>query len=82
MSPVPLPVTAICVQAQTANISSRLLMFETARLPIQTARLPLVGNVRDIEVQKYKRGCYFGRNCHVLTCKITYFIYTVCPGPH
>ena len=33
--------TAICVQAQIANIFSRLFTFETARLPIQTARLPL-----------------------------------------
>ncbi len=36
-----LSLTAICVQPQTANISSRLFTFETARLPFQTARFPL-----------------------------------------
>ena len=29
-------VTAICVQAQTANIFARLFTFETGRLPLQT----------------------------------------------
>ena len=33
--------TTICVHAQTANNFSRLLTFETARLPSQTARLRL-----------------------------------------
>ena len=32
--------TAICVQALTANIFSRLFTFETARLKFQTARFP------------------------------------------
>ena len=29
-------VTAICVQAQTANIFARLFTFETGRLPLET----------------------------------------------
>ena len=28
--------TAICIQAQTANIFARLLTFETGRLPLET----------------------------------------------
>ena len=32
--------TTNCIQAQTANIFSRLFTFETARLPFQTACLP------------------------------------------
>ena len=28
--------TAICVQAQTANIFARLFTFETGRLPLET----------------------------------------------
>ena len=31
-----LPLTAICVQAQTANIFARLFTFETGRLPLET----------------------------------------------
>jgi hypothetical protein len=30
------PYTAICVQAQTANIFARLFTFETGRLPLET----------------------------------------------
>ena len=30
------PTTAICVQAQTANIFARLFTFETGRLPLET----------------------------------------------
>jgi hypothetical protein len=29
-------ITAICVQAQTANIFARLFTFETGRLPLET----------------------------------------------
>ncbi len=42
--------TAICVQAQTTNILSRLFTFETARSPFQTVWFAF-GNVSVIEVQ-------------------------------
>jgi hypothetical protein len=43
--------TAIFVQAQTANIFSRLFTFETARLQFQLNGALAVGNVIVIEVQ-------------------------------
>ena len=32
--------TAICIQAQTANICARLFTFETGRLPLETELSP------------------------------------------
>ena len=36
VSSVSIHITAICVQAQTANIFARLFTFETGRLPLET----------------------------------------------
>jgi hypothetical protein len=56
-------VTAICVQAQTANIFARLFTFETGRLPLETEMIH-----RSCDVSHWKALSYFWRNCHVLMC--------------
>ena len=55
--------TAICVQAQTANIFARLFTFETGRLPLETEMFH-----RSCDVSHRKALSYFWRNCHVLMC--------------
>jgi hypothetical protein len=56
-------VTAICVQAQTANIFARLFTFETGRLPLETEMFHC-----SCDVSHWKALSYFWRNCHVLMC--------------
>jgi hypothetical protein len=55
--------TAICVQAQTANIFARLFTFETGRLPLKTEMFH-----RSCDVSHWKALSYFWRDCHVLMC--------------
>jgi hypothetical protein len=57
------PLTAICIQAQTANIFARLFTFETGRLPLETEMFH-----RSCDVSHWKALSYFWRNCHVLMC--------------
>ena len=55
--------TAICIQAQTANILARFFTFETGRLPLETEMFR-----RSCDVSQCKALSYFWRNCHVLMC--------------
>ncbi len=61
--------TTFAFKHKPQTFSRVYLRFETARLSIQTVRLPLETSV----LYKCKRGCFFGRNCHVLTWEITHF---------
>ena len=61
--------TAICVQALTANIFSRLFMFRTTHLKSQTARWLFVGNANAIKVQTRLLNCHYGK-LHTLVIQI------------
>ena len=43
-------VTAICVQAQTANIFARLFTFETGRLPLETEMFQFLAQLSCFDV--------------------------------